>query len=399
MSSTVCDLCCLVIPRDKVYERDKAVIDDGNSSFVPINKGQFTLEPPERVEAFERNRGYGVEEDYRENRRQWEAYAKQQHVSEYPLHVDLELASVCNLRCPMCYTITQEFREKVDAKIMDFDLFTKLVDECASGGVYSVRLSFRGEAFLHPQIVDCVRYAKQRGIKEVSTLTNGLRLDEELFVEIMEAGIDWITISFDGLGETYENIRRPAKYERAVEKIANYARIKRERKRVKPVIKVQSILPAIEPDPDAFYRVFMPITDMVSANPLIDFMQSKRDLPKIQNFSCPQIYQRLVVGADGLCMMCSNDEEGRHIVGNANEQTIHEIWHGDALQRVRKIHREHRGCDEFEACANCYLPLATYKEEVTVGLHKVIAEKYVSGTRKVYELRTPDKFKRRDLKV
>lgn len=370
-----------------------------NKLFIPINKGQFSLETPERVAQFEANRGFGVEEDYKENRRLWTEYAKNQHISNYPLHVDIELASVCNLKCPMCYTISSEFKQKVNTKLMDYELFTKLVDECATGGVYSIRLSFRGESFLHKRIVDCVRYAKQKGIKEVSTLTNGLRLDEEMFRQMMEAGIDWITISFDGLGETYEQIRHPAKYDRAVEKIANYAKIKKEAGQVKPVIKIQSILPAIEQDPQAFYDVFAPITDMVSANPLIDFMQSKRDMPKIESFSCPQIYQRLVVGADGLCMMCANDEEGRIIVGDANRQNIHEIWHGAEMTRVREIHRRCAGVAELDACAECYLPLKTYEAEVTVGERTVSAEKYLSGTQKVIELKTPDKFKRKEIKV
>lgn len=367
--------------------------------FVPINKGQFTLETPERAAEFERNRGYGVEEDYKENRRLWEKYPKSFEVSDYPLHVDIELASICNLRCPMCYTITPEFKKKVNAKLMDMDLFKKVVDECAEGGVYSIRLSFRGESFLHKDIVECTRYAKQKGIKEISTLTNGIKLDEEMFVEMMEAGIDWITISFDGLGETYEDIRRPANYERAVEKIANYAKIKKERGVVKPVIKIQSILPAIEEDPKAFYDVFAPITDMVSANPLIDFHQSKKDMPKIENFSCPQIYQRLVVGADGQCMMCSNDEENKVVVGNANTQSLHEIWHGEMMQKVRDSHKQCMGAYQISPCADCYLPLKVHDDEVMVGGRAVIAEKYDDGTSKVKELNTPEKFKRENLDV
>ena len=104
-----------------------------------------------------------------------------------------------------------------------------------------------------------------------------------MFKELMEAGIDWITISFDGLHETYEKIRRPAKYERAVEKIANYAQIKKDAGRVKMVIKIQSILPAIEKDPQAFYDVslLLPIWS-VQIHSLI--LQSKKDMPKIDHF-------------------------------------------------------------------------------------------------------------------
>jgi sulfatase maturation enzyme AslB (radical SAM superfamily) len=351
--------------------------------YIPINKGQFTLEPPEREAEFDRKRGFGCERAYRKNRRQWTEFPRRQYIADYPLHVDIELSSLCNLKCPMCYTITNEFKEKVNAKLMDYELFTKLVDECADGGVYSIRLSFRGESFLHKRIIDCVRYAKQKGIKEVSTLTNGLKLNEEMFKQIMEAGLDWITISFDGLGETYEKIRRPAKYEHAVKKIANYARIKKEAERIKPVIKVQSILPAIEHDPTAYYDVFAPITDMVSSNPLIDFMQDISHLPKIRNFTCPQIYQRLVVGADGLCMMCSNDEINEIVIGDAGKQTIHEIWHGKEMTRVRDIHKHHKGCEILSPCSQCYIPLEIYEEKVVVGDRQVIAQKYTSGAERV----------------
>lgn len=368
-----------------------------NKSYIPINKGQFTLETPERENEFEEKRGFGVEEDYAENRKLWTEYPKKQYVSDYPLHVDIELASICNLKCPMCYTITPEFRQKVNAKLMDFDLFKKIVDECAAGGVYSIRLSFRGESFLHKKFIDCVKYAKAKGIKEISSLTNGVKLDEEMFKEVMDAGIDWITISIDGVGEIYEKIRRPAKFDRTVEKIKNYSKIKQDAGKVKPLIKVQSILPAIENNPNEFYEVFSPITDMVSANPLIDFMQSKKNMPKIEKFICPQIYQRLVIGADGLCMMCTNDEEGNVLVGDANNQSLHEIWHGEIMTGIRESHSRYAGCDEIEPCSNCYLPLKTYDSKIPVGNRSVNAEKYESGVQKVKELNTPDKHKRTNL--
>jgi hypothetical protein len=42
--------------------------------------------------------------------------------------------------------------------------FRKIIDECATRGVYSVKLSWRGEPLLNPHIVDMVRYAKEKGI-------------------------------------------------------------------------------------------------------------------------------------------------------------------------------------------------------------------------------------------
>jgi len=196
----------------------------------------------------------------------------------------------------------------------------------------------------------------------------------------MLAGIDWITISFDGMGETYEKIRHPAKFDRAVEKIRNYQRIKQEMNRVKPVIKVQSVLPAIRDNLQEFYDLFTPITDMVSTNPLIDYLQND-DTSKIlyyENFSCPQLYQRLVIGADGLVMMCSNDEENEYVVGDANQQTIYEIWHGSALEKARLSHKLHNGVIDYSICAKCYLPRQTEPELLEIGERQVIVENYIN---------------------
>lgn len=348
-------------------------------TFTPINKGQFTLETPEREKDFDRNRSFGVEKAYIENRFQWSEYPRIQYVADYPLHVDLELSSICNLKCPMCYTITEQFKAKVNTGLMDFRLFRIIVDECAQGNVFSIRLSLRGESFLHPRIVDCVAYAKKKGIKEVSTLTNGLRLDEKMFSEVMNAGIDWITISFDGLEETYEKIRRPAKYQRALEKIVNYAKLKRSAGRVKPVIKIQSILPAIQDDPNTFYEVFAPNCDMVSANPLIDYLQNDdpHSILFEESFCCPQLFQRMVVGADGLAMMCSNDEENEQVVGDLNHQSLHQIWHGDAFQLARDAHTSHRGVQTHAICRKCYLPRRTEIKVVKVGDRELVAENYL----------------------
>ncbi len=348
-------------------------------AYIPINKGQFTLETPEREALFEKKRGFGVEEAYEENRRQWEAYPREQHVAEYPLHVDVELSSICNLKCPMCYTITDEFKEKVATKLMDYNLFTKIIDECAKGEVYSIRLSFRGEAFLHKLIIDCIRYAKKKGIYEMSSLTNCLRLEEALFKEAMKAGMDWITISFDGLGDTYEKIRKPAKYDRAIEKVANYHRIKQNAKRVKPVVKIQSVYPSIAEDPEAFYKTFAPISDMVSTNPLIDFLHGVNDIPKEEEFICPQMYQRLTIGADGLCMMCANDEEGLYIVGDVTNESIHDIWHGDKMTNARELFKKFEGVSKLPPCRKCYLPLKTTSENIVVDGHAIKLEKYLGG--------------------
>ena len=59
---------------------------------VPINKGNDSLETPEREAAFEACRSEGWAAEYRQYRKNWTEFAKRQVVSEYPLLVDAELA-------------------------------------------------------------------------------------------------------------------------------------------------------------------------------------------------------------------------------------------------------------------------------------------------------------------
>ncbi|MGO8484875.1 radical SAM protein, partial [Rhizobium leguminosarum] len=61
--------------------------------------------------------------------------------------------------------------------------------------------------------------------------------------------------------------------------------------------------------------------DLVAFNPLIDYLGNDSDVQYLDNFTCPQQYQRLVIGAYGLVMKCSNDEENREVIGDATTET------------------------------------------------------------------------------
>lgn len=344
--------------------------------YVPINKGNYSMDTPEREARFEACRGAGWEEEYAEYRSNWTKFAKEQVVSDYPLLVDIELSSVCNLHCPMCYTITDEFKEQVNATRMDWDLYTRIIDEIG-GKVPAIRLSLRGEATLHKKFVEAIRYAKERGIREVSTLTHGGKLTPEYFRRIAEAGIDWITISIDGVGETYEAVRKPLKFADMVEKLKAIKAMKEANGWLRPVIKVQGIWPAIRENPQAYYDTFAPISDLVAFNPLIDYLGNDTHIEYLENFSCPQQYQRLVIGADGRVMKCSNDEENREVIGDVRTETVHQIWHGDKMQQIREQHKRPRGFMESAVCRRCYLPRLTKDEGASVGNRTFIVRNYV----------------------
>ena len=349
-----------------------------NERYVPINKGNYSLDTVCREKLFDQYRGEGWEQEYREYRKQWVGLAQAQTVSDYPLLVDIELSSICNLTCPMCYTITDEFKERVNVSRMNFDVYKKIIDEI-SGKVTAIRLSLRGEATLHPRFIDSISYAKDKGIKEVSTLTHGFKLTVTFFERMVDAGVDWITISVDGIDEVYEKIRKPLKFDDLLKKIMEIKKFKERRGLHRPVIKIQGIWPAIlESGVEKYYNTFEPYADLVAFNPLIDYLSNDEDIEYVDNFTCPQQYQRLVIGADGLVMKCSNDEENREVIGDIKNQTVHEIWHGEKMQKIREMQKTPNGFKKSAVCKKCYLPRKTQDEEFSIAGRRFTVKNYIN---------------------
>ncbi len=312
------------------------------------------------------------------NRVKWHIYPRLHLLPRFPDHVDIEASSACNMRCPMCFTITDAYKENVKLSNMKFDLFAKIVDECAGRGAFSIRLSWRGEPTLNPRFVDMARYAKRRGIKEVSSLTNLLKLTPDMFEQLVDLQLDWLTISFDGLGETYEKIRTPAKFDEAVGKIRQFKEIKKRKRSLKPVVKVQGVWPAIKHDPQAFYDTFRGIADQVTVNPLLDYLRKDDEIVYRKNFTCPVLWQRLAVGADGKVSLCIHDELSHHIIGEVTRQTIAEIWNSRELTAARRTHLQHAGVERYAACRECFLPRASDAVQARVGDHLVVIKNMVN---------------------
>ncbi len=355
------------------------------NKYIPVNKGHFDLDTDERVEGFGKKLSIGWEEDYYEYRRLWNELPTTKTVRDYPLLVDLELADVCNLDCPMCPTTTKEFKDKRRKGLMDKALAKKIIDEVA-GKIYCMRLSWIGESTLHPDFIEILAYAKQKGIPEVAFLTNASKLNIEYFSKIANAGADWITISIDGLDEEYNKIRKPLTFVDTLQKLKDIKKYKDENGLVKPVIKIQTVWPAIRENPTKYYNTIAPNVDLVAYNPLIDYLHKDEDIVYVDNFSCPQHYQRVVVASNGQACMCSSDDFVDHPVGDTNHQTIHEIWHGEAFTNARETHAKKDGFLSMKACKNCFYPRATeINEEAMVDGRKVLVENYINRKQKIGE--------------
>ena len=211
-------------------------------------------------------------------------------------------------------------------------------------------------------------------------------LSAEYFEKIMRAGASWITLSVDGLDGTYEKIRKPLKFLSTLEKIAEIKTIKERASFHKPVIKVQSVWPAIRENPEKYYNNVFPPHRSHSLQSTHRLPGKDEQIVYEEDFSCPQLYQRLVVGADGLVMMCSNDEENTVVVGDANHQRVCEIWRGRELNSVKGNPQEGNGFMQIPVCKKCYLPRKTENSErAVVNGREIIVRNYINRQQRVGE--------------
>jgi radical SAM protein with 4Fe4S-binding SPASM domain len=260
---------------------------------------------------------------------------------------------------------------------METKLAKKIIYEIGRK-VVTLRLSFGGETTLNPDLIEIIKYAKQKDIKEISFLTNGSNLEPDYFEKLLLAGVDWIIISFDGLYDEYEKNRYPLKFNDMIYKLMKIKEIKEKYNSEKPVIKVQTIWPAIANNPFEYYEKLAPLTDMINYLPLIQWnVESISDSHYIDDFSCPMLYQRVFITSDGNALPCCSDLEGKCIIGNAYSESIYDIWHGEKINMIRKLHAECGGFKKMDICRKCFIPRKTKDDVYEYDNRKIIVKNYL----------------------
>src|SRR3954451_24959087 len=145
--------------------------------------------------------------------------------------VQIESTNLCNAKCVFCPRDEMHRRQGV----MDMALYKKVVDECAALGITHVRVHNYGEPFLDKQLVEKVRYAKEKGIAEVGMISNGSLITEELARGMIDAGLDAINISVDAAGkEVFEKTRLHLEYDTVIGNVRTLARLRKELGRTRP---------------------------------------------------------------------------------------------------------------------------------------------------------------------
>src|SRR5262245_14063014 len=177
-------------------------------------------------------------------------------LSYYPIHLDIESTSICNLDCPMCPY--PEMRIKKGN--MTFDLFKNIIDQC-DGKVFDVLLHMYGEPLVNKEIFKMIAYAKEKGVRITSMSTNLTLLTRDKGKQLIDVGLDKITLSFDGTDkETFEQVRLGANYEKCLDHLLGFLQLKKDTAAKKPftvlqVIQMKQTEPGLKEFVDRFSKL------------------------------------------------------------------------------------------------------------------------------------------------
>ncbi len=306
-------------------------------------------------------------------------------VPESPRLIWIEPTNACNLRCIMCDRKAVESRK---TGTMDFELYTRIVDEAAAMGAGEVSMGLGGEPLIHPRLPDMIRYARSKGLT-VSFNTNANLLDEAKSRAILESGPDKIVFSVDGAcKETYEKIRVGGNFDTVTANIKRFLALKKEIGLDKPRTVFQTIImKGTENEIGTVIDTWHPLVDEVSVAAVAEYghiggvslVKRNRKSPRIP---CPLLWFSLSIQWNGDVTVCCNDMGGELVIGNITRDNLKSLWQSDKLNEMRRILRKGQTgkiprCDRCEAIN---VDLIRQKKALVAGVASKAGRKKITVT-------------------
>ena len=280
-----------------------------------------------------------------------------------PAILFVETTALCNLTCSCC---ARSVRQSLKNGYMEMGLFSRLMEE-AKAFRPIVTFHLGGEPLMSNNIFSMIEMAKQEGM--FTTLsTNGTLINSETGRKILESGLDQMRIDFSPNKEAFERVRRGAKWETVYEGIRDFAELKRRAGKRKPVVLIGygtilsqgthqasefSTLSAIlDGAADEIIKV-----DMHNwAGKFADMTHDKRpfSFPRHSSkyYPCDHLYTGLPVTWDGKVVACCHDLNYELVMGDANKDSLCEIWNNDRFTYLRRKLKL-REFENIKLCRNC----------------------------------------------
>lgn len=276
----------------------------------------------------------------------------------YPGYLEIEITSKCNKSCTTC-PHTRLTRSKED---MSLDVFKDIIDE-TSAYVPFVSFSGYGEPTMHPNLLDMVKYAKEKQFFRVCLETNASMLSDEMLKGLADAGLDIIILNLNTIDEGIDFKQNDLPSSHIIERILefNVNNVNSTISLVLQIVKTVNNNDMIE----FYYQRWQHIVDKIVINPFNDFLgdfDSQRSvdfspLARDRTF-CFKTLHSLFVNASGQPHVCLQQYD-TSIENSEKDKTLLDIWRANRVMGGK-----------YDFCLHCRIwhMLDSYSQTISHGV-------------------------------
>lgn len=301
--------------------------------------------------------------------------------SKFPASFGFEVTTKCNLKCRMCARQDMEF---IEPKDLDFYIIEKVVNEVSSLGKKKALFNLAGlsEPLLYTKLPEAVKYIKEKMPQAtIKTITNGTLLGGELAVQLVQNGLDLITISLNaGSRESYKWLSGSDRYNMVVGNIINFLKIRREIGTNKPSINIDLKITDRTRDEIISAKSFwikqiLPKDTVTTRNiygfrELIDVKELDSYQKKTERYPCLMLWVTTKIDIDGNVYPCdgkvmhySYRSKSELCLGNIYDSSLIELYLSKKIRDVRNSHLKDdytllptcAGCNAYRECENLWM--------------------------------------------
>ncbi|MEW5692757.1 MAG: radical SAM/SPASM domain-containing protein [Candidatus Hydrogenedentota bacterium] len=263
-----------------------------------------------------------------------------------PRFIQIETNIFCNARCPFCPTehINRE------PKIMDEKVFKKIVDETRGKGI-CYRPFLQNEPLTDKRLPEFIKYIKEDNTALTELNSNGELLTEEWGKKLIEAKLDLIRFSVDGISQETIDIARPGlNYKLIEERLIKFSElVKKSKSSMKLIIRMID-MDINKHEQAEFKRFWSKYFDDIKIVPL--YTWPWHNVNECVLKPCVKILEEMFFITSGEAVLCCWDTDARAVIGDVKKQSVSEIWNGEPNQTYRKYLAKGRR-DKILLCSKC----------------------------------------------
>ena len=263
-----------------------------------------------------------------------------------PFSVFLSVSTVCNFKCKYCVQVLP--REELKAKgfhpeIMSWDVFLKAAEQLQEfpQRIKTLFLYGVGEPLTNKLLPKMIAHLKELDVAEqLAFISNGALLTPETSLALVEAGLDTLRISLQGLSSQkyFDVCGARLDFDELVQKIRFFHENK---KNCQLYVKIADVA-LDEGDEEKFYDLFRGISDRMFVETIvpvfheIDYSEMIKEKTLVDLWGqtheprlvCPICFYTLTVYPNGDVYPCCMEADPAGL-GNIGDVSLKEIWNGE----------------------------------------------------------------------